>query len=95
MPREALLLSCAQQGRSKRLTAEVALLRGHLGVRLHACKGSRSANDLMRASSASGSHRGTLSDGVDPLGPDSEAACGAHPQKQVKSRLGSLNYDVF
>ena len=32
MPREALLLTHAQQGRSSHLEAEVALLRGHLGA---------------------------------------------------------------
>ena len=31
MPREALLLTQAQQGRSSHLEAEVALLRGHFG----------------------------------------------------------------
>ena len=32
MPREALLLTQAQQGRSSHLEAEVALLRGHFGA---------------------------------------------------------------
>jgi hypothetical protein len=73
----------------------VALLRGHFGVRLHACVGPRSANDAIRASFAGGFPRGIPLDGVDPLVPMRNAYCGAHPPDQVKIRSGSLICAVF
>jgi hypothetical protein len=73
----------------------VALLRGHFGVRLHACVGSRSANGVILASFVGGSLRGPSLGGVGPLVPASKAACGAHPHNQVKIRSSGLNCAVF
>ena len=61
------MLSCTQKGRKKRLTAEVALLRGHLGVLLHACPRVWEVTGVISGVIAGGSLRGTSSGGMYPL----------------------------
>ena len=86
MPREALLLSCTQRGRSKHLTAEVALLRGHLGVLLHACPRVWEVTGVISGAIAGGSLRDTSLGDVDPLVSPRNAGWVACPHKGVKIR---------
>ena len=85
------MLSCTQKGRKKRLTAEVALLRGHLGVLLHACPRVWELTGVISEAITGGSLRGTLLGGVDPLVSPRNAGWVACSPNQVKIRPRLLN----